>query len=99
MTIDVDSKDPRLEPARAPDDQAAELAALRAIVQNLLLEVARETGAERLKDIREGALNAISAQDTAQDARDQSAAIVQATFDTVAAAAGFTVNGASRGLH
>jgi hypothetical protein len=93
MKIDSEAKDS--QGAGASDDYGAELAAYRAILQNLLLEVARETGAERLAAIRDGALGALSAS---SEAREQSAAIVQATFDLVAAEAGFSEPPA-RNLH
>jgi len=88
MTINAQTKD-----SQAPERESAELAAFRAILQNLLLEVARETGAERLAVIRHGALGALSATTAG---REQSAAIVQATFDMVAAEAGFSE---ARNLH
>lgn len=96
MKIDAEAKG-----SQSPDtlvDHTAELAAYRAILQNLLLEIAREIGAERLGAIRDGALNAISAMSDEADARGQSAAIVQATFDVVAAEAGFTSQ-SDRSLH
>lgn len=93
MKIDAEAKDSQAPAALA--DHAAELEAYRAILQNLLLEVARETGAERLAAIRDGALSALSA---ASQAREQSAAIVQATFDLVASEAGFDA-ASGRNLH
>lgn len=96
MKVDAEAKGSQA--AGALIDHTAELAAYRAILQNLLLEVAREVGAERLSIIRDGALNAISAMSEEADARGQSAAIVQATFDVVAAQAGFDDH-SDRSLH
>lgn len=87
---------------RALAEQQAELTAFRTILQNLLLEVARETGAERLNTLREGALGAIAALETigsGDQLRHHSAAIVHECFDTVAQAAGFTIRNAARDAH
>jgi hypothetical protein len=93
MKIDSEAKDSQR--ADVLVDHSAELAAYRAILQNLLLEVARETGAERLAALRDGALGALS---PASEGREQSAAIVEATFDLVATEAGFSAL-SDRNLH
>jgi hypothetical protein len=82
-------------------EQRAELTAYRTILQNLLLEVARETGAEKLNAIREASLGAIAelAAPESELTRHQSAAIVHQCFDTVAAQAGFTIRTPARDVH
>jgi hypothetical protein len=82
--------------------QKAELTAYRTILQNLLLEVARETGAEKLNAIREASLGAIAAlhdEAHAETVRTHSAAIVHECFDTVALQAGFNIRPPARDVH
>jgi hypothetical protein len=81
--------------------ERAELTAYRTSLQNLLLEVARETGAEKLNAIREASLGAIAelAAPESELTRHQSAAIVHQCFDTVAAQAGFTIRTPARDVH
>jgi hypothetical protein len=86
----------------ALDEHKAELTACRTILQNLLLEIARETGSERLNAIREASIDAIAAMaPTACDdaVRHHSAALVHQCFDQVAAQAGFTIPNPARGAH
>jgi len=84
----------------ALNETKAELAAYRAILQNVLLEIARETGAERLNEIREASLGDVaSLEGEGEMLRHQTASIVHQCFDTVAAAAGFTVRHSIRNAH
>lgn len=92
----------KMELAAALAAQKAELTAYRTILQNLLLEVAKETSAEKLNAIREASLDAIAGLESARQSeltRHQSAAIVHECFDTVAAQAGFTIRVAARDVH
>jgi hypothetical protein len=84
----------------ALSEQKAELTAYRTILQNLLLEVARETGAERLNAIREASLGDVALlENHGELLRCQTAAIVHQCFDTVAAAAGFAIRNNMRNAH
>lgn len=91
----------KTDKAAALAEQRAELTAYRTILQNLLLEVARETGAEKLNAIREASLGAVAelAAPEGELLRLQSAAIVHECFDAVAAQAGFTIRTSPRDVH